>query len=238
MKNPPNMPAVAESLRQVIKDRYGSVLSASVAFGIDQSKLYRFLNLENKKIPGYLYQIDRDFDLALPFYNALIELGNYSKNDFENLLVGTHRTVIVSRGSGAAFESFKTTIEWKSDSANATFVEKYRTKARNHSGRIATFEGSNVTYMLSNSANGHGYRQICVKRKDSNRGDMCGFLSSVTRNIDSVIIPFVCQIAYIFSEEVDYPTGFFDDGSEEYPLFCSLFERLSRDIGFSYGIRF
>lgn len=236
----PETRAVVDALSEAMRVAQITPIDVAAKLGMHHSKIYSFLKGRTKKVPAFVYEIAAEFSFDLPLRGAPRLLGQYSRSHFDTVLRGTHRTIIVSRGSTQAapsFESYRTAFEWNRANPHATFREIGRISARNHEGRIAMYEGSNILYLLSNSSNGHGFRQICVNKKFAEKGNMCGFLSSTTQYAHNNV-PFICQIAYLMDDPFEFrdTDGIHDMNSVHLSLLRNVFDQLKKEVGFSYGI--
>jgi hypothetical protein len=184
--------------------------------GVSEDTFSKFLNGALLKIPGGDFQEKVADYLGLNYSenHAPIELGGYDRNGFGRLS-GFYRTLRPSAFDTKQIISFRTEIVWHRDHEHATFKEHDRNGNKPHFGKVANYLDTSIYYLLSYSPRGHGYRQICLSRSETN-GSLAGYISSTLQDEDR-FRPYISPIVYLKnSDQYPFRSGIMEENDENY----------------------
>lgn len=183
---------------------------------IPEDTFSKFLNGGLTKIPkgDFSEKIINFLELSYSETHASIELGGYDRDSFKRL-AGFYRTLRPSAFGEKKIISFRTEIVWDRDHEHATFKELDRNGNKPHSGKVANYLDTSVYYLLSYSPRGHGYRQICLSRSETD-GSLAGYISSTLQD-DDRFRPYISPTVYLKdSDEHPFVSGIIDEADANY----------------------
>lgn len=184
--------------------------------GVSEDTFSKFLNGGLTKIPGgdFREKIINFLGLQYSETHAPVELGGYDREGFKRL-AGFYRALRPSAVDPKKIVSFRTEINWGRDDEHATFKEHDRNGNKPHSGKVANYLDTSVYYLLSHSPRGHGYRQICLSRSETD-GSLAGYLSSTLQDQDRYR-PYISPIIYLKnSDDLSFTSGIIDVTNSNY----------------------